>query len=55
MNTALIVLVAVLVLLGGVLMGVAAIFLLPIVGALALIALVIWVLRRRAEHKPPIE
>lgn len=54
MNTGLVVLIAVLVLLGGIFMGVAAVFLVPIVGALAIIALLIWVLRRRAEHKPPI-
>ena len=54
MNAGLVLLVAVLVMLGGVLMGVAALFLVPIVGALAVIALLIWVLRRRAANKPPV-
>lgn len=54
MNAGLILLVAVLVVLGGVFMGVAAVFLVPIVGALAVVALLIWVLRRRAANKPPV-
>lgn len=54
MHAGLVLLVAVLVMLGGVFMGVAALFLVPIVGALAVIALLIWVLRRRAANKPPV-
>jgi predicted ABC-type sugar transport system permease subunit len=54
MNAGLIGLVVVLVLLGGTLMGVAALFLVPIVGALVIVALLIWLLRRRAAHKPPV-
>lgn len=54
MNVALIALLAVVVLLGGIFMGVAAIFLVPLVGIIALIALIIWALRRRAEHRPPM-
>lgn len=54
MKAGLIVLIAVLVLLGGIVMGVASLFLFPIVGALAVIALLIWLLRRRAALKPPI-
>lgn len=54
MNTGLILLVAVIVVLGGMFMGVAAVFLVPIVGALAVIGLLIWVLRRRAANKPPV-
>ena len=54
MNTGLIILIAVLVLLGGTFFGIASVFLFPIVGAIAIVALLIWMLRRRAEHKPPI-
>jgi hypothetical protein len=36
-------------------LGITAIFLVPIAGIIALIALLIWFGRRRAEHKPPIE
>lgn len=54
MNLGLIVLIAVVVLLGGIFMGVASVFLFPIVGALAFIALLVWLLRRRAANKPPV-
>jgi hypothetical protein len=46
--------VAVLVLLGGSIMGVAAMLLLPVVGIIAAIALLIWFLQRRASGRPPI-
>lgn len=43
------------ILVGGVILGVAGIFLFPIVGAIAVIGLLIWMAERKAEHKPPIE
>ena len=55
MNAALIVLVVLAVLLGGTLFGVTGIFLVPLAGAVGILVLVIWLLRRRAEHKPPID
>lgn len=54
MNAGLIGLIAVVILLGGLFMGVASLFLFPIVGALAFVALLIWLLRRRAANKPPV-
>lgn len=41
-------------LVGGSIMGVASLLLLPLVGIVAALVLLIWFLRRRAEHKPPI-
>ncbi|HEX6308235.1 MAG TPA: hypothetical protein VFZ69_08615 [Longimicrobiales bacterium] len=55
MNAALIVLIALAVLLGGLFFGVTAIFVVPIAAVLAIVALVIWMLRRRSQHRPPIE
>jgi uncharacterized membrane protein YbaN (DUF454 family) len=49
------ILVAVGLLIVGLVLGVAGIFLFPILGAIALVALVIWLLRRRAQDRPPIE
>jgi hypothetical protein len=49
------ILVAVGLLIVGLVLGVAGIFLFPIVGAIALVALVVWLLRRRAQNRPPIE
>lgn len=46
---------AALVLVGGLLMGVAGLLLLPLVAGIALVGLVIWMLGRKAEHRPPIE
>lgn len=49
------ILTAVLVAVGGVILGVAGIFLLPIIGALAIIALILWLIERKVHHKPPME
>jgi uncharacterized membrane protein YbaN (DUF454 family) len=49
------ILVAVGLLIVGLVLGVAGIFLFPLVGAIALVALVVWLLRRRAQNRPPIE
>lgn len=54
MRAALIALVVVLVLVGGTFMGVAAMFLVPIVAAIALIAIALTLLARKAEDKPPM-
>lgn len=40
---------------GGIIMGVGGLLLLPIIGVFALIALLIWFLERKAHHKPPLE
>lgn len=39
----------------GVIFGVAGIFLAPILGILAIIAIGIWLAERKAQHKPPLE
>jgi hypothetical protein len=49
------ILVAVGLLIVGLVLGVAGIFLFPIVGAIAMVALVVWLLGRRAQDRPPIE
>jgi predicted PurR-regulated permease PerM len=49
-----IILIALLILVGGIVLGIAGIFLAPILGALGLIILVVWLLQRRARDKPPI-
>jgi hypothetical protein len=54
MRSALIAGVALLILIGGSFMGVAALLLLPIAGVVLLVALLIWVIQRRASGKPPI-
>lgn len=46
---------AVLILIGGVVFGIAGIFLAPILGGIALVVLVVWLLQRAARDKPPIE
>jgi 4-hydroxybenzoate polyprenyltransferase len=38
----------------GLVFGVAGIFLAPILGGIALIALIIWLLSRKARDKPPV-
>jgi hypothetical protein len=42
------------VLVGGIAMGIAALLLLPLLGGVLLVVLLIWMLRRRSEGKPPI-
>ena len=42
-------------LIGGLVLGVAGLFLLPILGVFALIAILFWLAERKAEHKPPVE
>jgi hypothetical protein len=42
------------VLLGGLVMGVAAMFLVPLLASIAVLALLIWFIQRRAANKPPI-
>jgi hypothetical protein len=54
MRSALFAGVALLILIGGSLMGVAALLLLPVAGIILAIALLIWMLQRRASGKPPI-
>lgn len=39
----------------GVIFGVAGIFLAPILGIVGIIALLIWLAERKAQHKPPLE
>jgi hypothetical protein len=47
--------VAVVVVLVGIFFGVAGIFLAPILGGIAFVALLVWVLQRAARDKPPIK
>lgn len=54
MRTAVLAGIALLVLIVGSLMGVAALLLLPLVGIVAVIALLVWFARRRASGRPPI-
>lgn len=49
------ILTAIIVAVGGLIFGVAGIFIAPIVGALAVIALIIWLIERKAHHKLPME
>jgi predicted PurR-regulated permease PerM len=46
---------AVLILVVGIIFGVAGIFLAPILGGIALIVLIVWLVQRAARDKPPIE
>lgn len=39
----------------GLIFGVAGIFIAPILGFLGVVALLMWLANRRAEHKPPLE
>jgi hypothetical protein len=45
---------AVLIVVFGLIFGVAGIFLTPILGAIAIVVLIIWLLLRRARGKPPV-
>jgi hypothetical protein len=54
MRTSLIALIALVVMLGGIFMGIAATLVLPLIGIVAAIALLLWLLQRRAANKPPI-
>jgi hypothetical protein len=47
-------LLGVVILIGGSIMGIASLLLFPLVGIIALIAIVVWMAVRRAEHKPPM-
>lgn len=49
------VLVAVAVLVAGIVLGVAGIFLVPILGAIGVVVLIVWMLERKAKDRPPIE
>lgn len=49
------ILTAVLVAIAGLVFGVAGIFLAPILGIVAIIALIIWLVERKVQHKPPLE
>jgi predicted PurR-regulated permease PerM len=42
------------ILLVGLIFGIAGVFLAPILGGIALIALLIWLLGRKARNKPPV-
>lgn len=39
----------------GIIMGVGGLLLAPIIGVIALIAILFWLGERKAEHKPPVE
>jgi hypothetical protein len=54
MRSGLIALAVIAILLGGIFMGVASLLILPLVGIVAAIALISWIIARRAQHKPPI-
>jgi hypothetical protein len=42
------------VVLGGTVMGIAAMFLVPLIASIAVLALLIWFVQRRTSNKPPI-
>jgi predicted PurR-regulated permease PerM len=46
---------AAVILVAGVVFGVAGVFLAPILGGIAVIVLVVWLLQRAARDKPPIK
>lgn len=46
---------AVLILVVGIIFGVAGVFLAPILGGIALVVLVVWLVQRAARDTPPIE
>ena len=48
-------LLALAVLIGGTLLGITALLLVPLLGILVLIVFLVWTARRRAQHRPPIE
>jgi predicted PurR-regulated permease PerM len=54
MRAGIIGLIAIAILVGGTLMGIASLLLVPLVAAVALIALAAWLLVRRVRGKPPI-
>ena len=54
MRAGLIGLIALIILIGGSILGIASLLLFPLVGIVALIAIVIWMAARRAEGKPPM-
>ena len=47
--------IALVILIAGSILGVASLLLLPLVGIIALIAVLIWMAGRRAEGKPPMQ
>lgn len=49
------ILVAILIVVLGLVFGIAGIFLAPILGIIAIVALAIWLAERKAHHKPPLE
>lgn len=49
------ILIGIIVVIGGLFFGVAGLLLLPIIGFFVLIAVLLWLAERKAEHKPPIE
>lgn len=55
MNAGYLALLAVLIIVGGTIFGIASIFVLPIAGVIAAIAFAIWFIGREAQNKPPIE
>ena len=55
MNALWIVGIAFVVLIGGLLAGVTGLLFAPIVGLLLIIAIVVWMLARKAEGKPPVQ
>lgn len=54
MRTALAIVIVLVVLLGGTVMGIAAMFLVPLIASIAVLALLIWFVQRRTSGKPPI-
>lgn len=49
------ILIALAVAVGGVIMGVAGLLLAPILGVVVIVAVIIWLGERKAQHKPPLE
>jgi Mn2+/Fe2+ NRAMP family transporter len=54
MRSTLVIVAVAVILLGGAAMGFASLLLLPLIGGIALIALIVWFLQRRSAGKPPL-
>ena len=49
------VLLAVGILVGGIILGIGGLLLAPVVGVVVLVAILLWLAERKAEHKPPVD
>lgn len=49
------ILLAIAIVVGGVIFGVAGIFIAPLLGVVGVIALIVWTIERKAHDKPPLE